>query len=327
MTWLNGRLAAALPAIEVDVTTNTAAVGRRQVAPAEPAFLRHELAHAIYDELHAGRTAPDVQPGRSLRDRGVEEQLADLLPHPELTRDLVPLAVRPDKVLVVLDGVRVWVPRRMVRAPDGVPRAGTPAAVRVPAARPALSPGFFYAEGGAAWRPAEPVFRVYVHLRTMPAAYAAWGRVLPMLADLGIGYRAKVVSSPDLLPRRDALVLYVAGRDRDPVPGGVAALTEAVRGIGAEVSAFARPVAPGVAVAWDPADPRPAMRGLSFGEHRAAALADGLIRHAARRSDGDQSPLGATVRTALIEARIDPDEPSRNLPPSGPAWGGASVVS
>jgi HopA1 effector protein family len=148
----------------------------------------------------------------------------------------------------------------------------------------------------------------------MPAALAAWGRVLPMLAGLGIGYRAKVVSGPDLLPRRDGLVLYVAGRDRDKVPGRVAALTESVAGIGAEVSAFAEPVAPGVAVAWDPADPRPAMRGLSFGEHRASALAEAFVRHAARRADGDRGALGATVRDAFIEARIDPDEPSRNLP-------------
>jgi hypothetical protein len=144
MTRLNGRLAAVLPGIEVDTDRSTAAVGPRQVAPAEPALLRHELARAIYDELHAGRTAPDLPPGRSLRDRATEERLAALLPDPELPRDLVPLAVGPDQVLVSLDGVRVWVPRGMIRAPDGAPRAGAPATVRVPAARPALSPGFFY---------------------------------------------------------------------------------------------------------------------------------------------------------------------------------------
>src|SRR4051812_43082698 len=55
------------------------------------------------------------------------------------------------------------------------------------------------------------------------------------------------------------------------------------------------------AIAWEPADTRPGMSGLSFGQHRAIAMAIGLSG----------------------EANIDPAAPARNLDsPDSPGLGG-----
>jgi hypothetical protein len=75
---------------------------------------------------------------------------------------------------------------------------------------------------------------------------------------------------------------------------------------------FAEPVGPGVAIAFEPSDARPAMRGFSFGEHRAAALAEGLARHATKLAAGEPSDVRAAVAQALVEAAIDPANPARN---------------
>jgi hypothetical protein len=115
-----------------------------------------------------------------------------------------------------------------------------------------------------------------------------------------------------MLPRRDGFVLYLPARAVG-ISRQIAAVAGRVPGVGSQVSAFAEPVGPGVAIAWEPADGRPGMSGLSFGEHRATALADGLVRHAALLADGERSPATASVRRAFVEAGIDPGRPARNL--------------
>ena len=313
MTRLNRRLAAALRTIEVSPDYRAARVGRREVTATDPRSFRPQLAAAIYDELHAGRPALKLPAGRSLRDPALEDGLRELLPHRETTRNVRVISVGADRVLVRLDGVKVWVPRTRIRADDWPVHDGAAVEIQIPADRAALSPGFFLADSVRPYPVGEPVLRIYVHLQTVAAVLDVWGAVLRVLAELGLGYRAKVTSWPEMLPRRDGLVVYVAARDRD-VSRRIAAVTRGMRGIGPQVSVFAEPVAPGVAIAWEPDDGRPAARALSFGEHRAAALADGLVRHAGRRADGDDVPVAASVRCALIEAGIDPANPARNLP-------------
>jgi hypothetical protein len=316
MTRLNRRLAAALRTIEVSRDCRAAMVGRREVTATDPRSFRPQLAAAIYDELHAGRPALNVIPGRSLRDPALEEALRELLPHRETIRNARVITVGADRVLVRLDGVKVWVPRTGISAEDWPAEEGAPVEIRVPADRAALSPGFFLADSVRPYPADEPVLRIYVHLRTVAAVLDAWDAVLSALAELRLSYRAKVASWPEMLPRRDGLVVYVAARDRD-VSRRIAAVTRGVRGIGRQVSVFAEPVAPGVAIAWEPDDSRPAARALSFGEHRAATLADGLVRHAVRSAADEEIPVAASVRRALIEAGIDPANPARNLHAGG----------
>jgi hypothetical protein len=59
-------------------------------------------------------------------------------------------------------------------------------------------------------------------------------------------------------------------------------------------------------VAWEPADPRPGRRNLSFGEHRANVLAEALISQILHKRDKSRETV---VMEALIDASIDP----RNL--------------
>jgi HopA1 effector protein family len=311
---LSRRLAGALRTIRVDPDCRSATVGRREVTGADLPSLRQQLAAAIYDELHAGRQPLDVPPGWSLRDPAVEARLRDVLPHRETARDVRVLDLGQELALVRLDGVRVWVPRTAIAARQGPVRAGSVATVLVPAWRAALSPGFFLADGTRPCPAKEPIVRVYVHLITAEAAHDVWHAVHGLLAEIGIGYRAKVVSWPPMLPRRDGLVVYLAERDRE-VARGIAAVARRVAGVGPISSVFAEPLAPGVAIAWEPADPRPGMAGLSFGEHRAIALADGLVRYAKRCADGAPASVHDSVRCAFTQAGIDPGNPARNLPP------------
>jgi hypothetical protein len=321
MTRLNPRLAAALRVIEVSQDCRAAMVGQREVTAADPRSFRPQLAAAIYDELHAGRAALKLPAGRDLRDPALEDRLRALLPHREIARDVLVISPGADDVLVRLDGVKVWVPRTRIRTEDWPADQGTAVEIRIPADRAALSPGFFLADSAQPYPAGEAVLRIYVHLQTVAAALDVWGSVLGLLAGLGLGYRAKVASWPEMLPRRDGLVVYVAARDRE-VSRRIAAVIRGIRGVGSQGSVFAEPVAPGVAIGWEPDHGRTAARALSFGEHRAAALADGLVRHAVRRADGDDIPVAASVRQALIEAGIDPANPACNRPAGGRREGG-----
>jgi hypothetical protein len=327
MAALSRRLADALDAIEIAPDGRTARVGQRTVTAADAAALRRELTAAIYDELHAGRAAPDIAPGRPMRDLELEQRLGELLPHKQVIRPAQVLGARDGLTLIWLDGLKVWVPADSIDAADQPVRAGTCGTVRIPAGRPALSPGFFLTDSVRPYGSGETVMRVYVHLVSVSAVLDAWDATLSELADLGVSYRAKVASWPEMLPRRDALVLYLADHDLD-VARRIAAVTRRLRGIGPQVSAFAEPVAPGVAVACEPADPRPGMRGLSFGEHRAAVLADGLLTHAEQRAAGQRGTVRAAVCRAFAGARIDPVSPARNLSPDSlPRSRGLAVIT
>lgn len=298
---LGQRLAAALRTITVDPECRTAKVGPREVKAGGSAELRRELALAIYDELHAGRGELRPPVGRYLRDETVEERLGALMPHADTVRSAEVVVTRAGESLVRMDGVKVWL--RDVR----VGTYGAAALVRVPAARPALSAGYFIADSAAEWIPdGAAVLRVYVHVTSMMAVFGAWAATLRTLAEQGGRYRVKVVSSAELLPRRDGLVVYVPESEAD-VARRVASAVEPVCGIGPEVSVFARPIAPGVATAWEPSDARPEMRGLSFGEHRSAVLADALVTHAV---NGDGSPAEHAVIGAFLAAGINPADPA-----------------
>ncbi|MFE5824306.1 T3SS effector HopA1 family protein [Streptomyces erythrochromogenes] len=76
-------------------------------------------------------------------------------------------------------------------------------------------------------------------------------------------------------------------------------------------SVFTRRLAPGTAMAWEPADDRPGHMHLSFGHHRADSLADALIGHA---DNQDAQSLDTRVHQALIHAGADPRAPEINTP-------------
>ncbi|MEU9924763.1 T3SS effector HopA1 family protein [Streptomyces griseoluteus] len=289
-----------------------ARVDDREVEADSPREMRRLLAEALYDILHAGQFVEKGKLPFRLRDEPFERVLSAAVPHQRSTaraRVCLPPADREsgpeERVLVERDGVRVWVPLSAVRE-DGPLTGGQVVTLDVPARRPALSPGFFVVDGSLPRSPRNELLRVYVHITRWEEAAPVWGRVLGHLEERGVAYRSKALSAKALYPRRDALVVYLSQESWQQVPE-LAGMLHGIPGIGTETSVFAEPVAPGVAVAWEPEDDRPGMSGLSFGQHRATALALALLDGAT-----GPDPLEQAVVARLTEAGIDPSRPARN---------------
>lgn len=303
----------ALTAVEVDASGTRAELPGRVLEVTSPAELRGLLSAALYDLLHSGRDA-DADVPFQLRDLTLDRTFAAAVPHHSTSVSAIICGdtdgpVRsPDgeQVLVLRHGVRTWA---RVEDLDLLPDAcaGTQVRLDVPAVLPGTSPGFFLVSGSRPHLPQRHMLRFYVHLADPGAALPVWALVLDHLEGAGIAYRAKVLSARALYPRRDALVVYLPPEHRD-VPHDLAAPLAGMAGLREQTSAFARRIAPGMSVAWEPTDPRPAMSGLSFGQHRAAVVARALVT----------SALGGLAREPVLveqlrDALIDPADVSRNL--------------
>ncbi|MGW2620237.1 T3SS effector HopA1 family protein [Streptomyces sp. NPDC001500] len=298
----------------------TARVASAEIRADSLRALRERLADTLYRTLHQGAADATAHP-RDLSDDAFVADLKGQVPHSVCrvpARSAVAAVHGDDEVTVVLHGVRVTVPRRLVHpGSPGDAAAGADVAVDLPPWRPALSPGFLAVlgtrqpSGGSS-----PVLRVYLHIARSGAARAVWGTALRVLEDLQVPYQAKVLAHPDRYPRKDAMVVYLGGRSET----ALRALADMAASMPADdlagpVSPFARRIAPGVAIAWEPHPDTAAVRRLSFGQHRAHAYADGLIDHSLRGT-----PLAESVARALRAAGADPAHPYRNLdsPPVAP---------
>lgn len=306
-------LGAALDQIELSADRCSGRVGDREMAAENPRELQREMSTAVYALLHAGQRSAVTSHPRRLRDLEFEGILAARAGH-QTTRvsgtvcapAVTALAVPPGTVLVQHDGVRIWVPITALDGAEAPLLPGAPVTFIHAAARPALSPGFFVTDGsrGLGWSGA--VLRLYVHLLDASAAPGVWETALACLEAAGARYRAKVLSAQLLYPRRDALVVYLPQPYWHHIPELVGALA-GLAGIGDDTSLFTQRIAPGVALAFEPADPNPAWRGLSFGQHRASVLTHALF--AAGRTDAD---VRDDVATAFAAAHIDVEAPFRN---------------
>ena len=123
------------------------------------------------------------------------------------------------------------------------------------------------------------------------------------LNSASLPFRAKVVNDPARYTRCDAGVLYVHRHDYDAVAPVVrATYRELADGLRPATPAFAKPLAPGLAVAEDPGD------GDSFGMHRARLLAEGIVAAGERGSDD----AVAVVAERFAAAGLDLDKPYVN---------------
>lgn len=316
MTLTVGPLALTVRAIaakvEVSADRCTAVVAGRRIADDTPRDLQKRLAAALYDMFHIGKPEPtDVRP-RRLRDAGLERLLLLAVPHQRIEvqalRHPDPPGVPGDgAVLVERDGVLFWAPRELIRRAATSNQPGDALTLQVPPWRPALSPGFFMVDGSQGLPAEGTLLRVYVHLTDPAGAPATWRAVLEKLEGDGASYRAKVLSAPPLYPRRDALVVYLAPASWH-LAHGLAALVSELPGVAADTSWFADRLAPGVASGWEPADPRPGLQGMSFGQHRASVLARALLETTVHGGPTEES-----IADALATANIDPRALARNL--------------
>lgn len=280
-----------------------AGIGDLTIEEREPRDLEVKLGAAVYERLHLRRPAPLPNHARMARDERFEEALAAVIPHRHVR---VPTTVlrhdeRRGATLVERSGVAVWMPQ------DAVVADSEGSFLRVRPHHPAVSPGFLSVRGSAPGPAAGPWLRTYVHVREAGVAPSVWGATLRALKAAGVAYHAKVASVRWFYPRSDALTVYLPAGSW-PAARAVARVVDGMDGVVADVSAFCRPLVPGVAVAWQPTDARPGRRDLSFGEHRASIVAGAAVRGAREGNDWRLALPGA-----WREARVDPDAPWRNI--------------
>ncbi|MHA4815577.1 T3SS effector HopA1 family protein [Streptomyces aculeolatus] len=303
---LPGAVRDALSRVSVRPGGRSALAWGEELVAEGPNRLRMLLQLAVYERLHAGLAlGPETWMSGARRDGAVESRLLAAMPHRDTVVRARPAGWRAGELLADIGGVRVRVPAERVRGEADEGRVN----VALPAARPALSPGYFLADGSRGGPGGTPWLRVYVHVDAPEAVPAVWSAVLRRLEDREVPYRAKVSSSTAFLPRHDGLVVYLGSADWSAAVD-VASSSAGLQGHGTGVSAFAAQLAPGAAVAWEPPAAEGAGRRLSFGEHRAMAVATGLVDHAL---GGGGGPKADAVVAALREAGIDPRAPYRNL--------------
>lgn len=315
---LSAPLCTSLDAIRIQPGPSwRAIVGDRVLEEGSGPALRAPLVAALYEVLHSGHRQGSAR-SRSLRIPAFEKQLVAATPHETaaVRANLVQAPEDAGDAIVEIAGVRVRVPSTAVHV-DRPWCAGDAVTVDIPAARPALSPGFFLADGSHGPAQAAPFLRVYVHVASPESAPQLWHKALVLLEEAGVPYRAKILSSPDAYPRTDALVIYL-GADTWPRVKDVPPQLAELGGTSPGTSVFTQELAAGVALAWEPDDGRPGRTRLSFGEHRATAVADALIRHASGESGLSRDQA---IHDALTEANADPLAPERNInsPTPGPA--------
>ncbi|MFD7825885.1 T3SS effector HopA1 family protein [Kitasatospora sp. NPDC059803] len=338
MTHVSEQLAAALTGIDLTEYPQAVTVDGHRISADSPRGLRFALGTALYEQWHAGLDRSRLDRSRTgtrlpRRDVEFERQLISATPHadtlaPARLRAAVPTEAEAGaepgtgtgtggaatEFTVELGGVTVRVPAAAVRS-DGPRPADTSVTVELPAVRPALSPGFLLVDGPHGGpHEGELVRRLYLHVEDPTAAPALWAALLRESAARSLRYRAKVLSRPWSYPRRDAVVLYLPRSHAGELTALAAALRD-LPGLGAQTSVFAHPLGPGIATADEPGDTRAGWRGRSFGQHRAAAVAEGVLRHAAAPDGpaGSGGPaLAASVARSLRDAATDPTDPSRN---------------
>ncbi|MFJ4689203.1 lanthionine synthetase LanC family protein [Streptomyces sp. NPDC088789] len=193
---------------------------------------------------------------------------------------------------------------RTVRGPAVV---GSPAELRYPKELLGASPGYYCVLGDAELRTDHPhgLVRLYWHLAAAGAVPLV-SVLTRQLNEVGVPFRLKVPNHPSRYVRRDAGVLYLHTDDYDRA---VAAMRSAYKRLRpharAAVPAFTKRLAPGLGLALDPG------HGQSFGMHRSAILAEGLIRAAEQGHQRSADRL-ATVVGCLRDHGVDPDRPYLN---------------
>jgi hypothetical protein len=147
--------------------------------------------------------------------------------------------------------------------------------------------------------PTEQVVRLYFSLRTEHLAQATH-EITATLLDAAEPWLLKIALDPAALRRPDVAVLYLPAESLKRLSPPLFRLVRRLRpALRRGVPPLTHRIAPGVATAAEPGD------GLSFGEHRCAAIARALTSVRA-----SWAPL-STIADAFADAGIDPARPYR----------------
>jgi len=243
------------------------------------AYLLHSMQQKLYADLYCrGSAAPSVDPathGLARRPEPFVEMLAAAnTGRGSREPGWRVVSADAERVVVERNGLSLWIAPGDIAdiAGEGLhPDASVH--VRLPNELRKLSPGFYIALGDAGFETEQPtpIVRFYWHLAGDSAPRLIHA-LTSRLNDAHLPFRAKVVNDPARYTRCDAGVLYVHGRDYAAVVRTVRAVHgDLAGGLRRAIPAFAKPLAPGLAVAEDPGN------GDSFGMHRVRLLAEGIV--------------------------------------------------
>ncbi len=256
-------------------------------------------------QLDTGRSAPGKTPF-------VEELAAVNAGTGYLTTGWEVQGMSGRELLVHRQGLSLWV-RPHEYSPDSSspaptpPTHGTTVRLRFPKEFLALSPGFYMALGDEelVHGEGETVVRWYWHL-TPAGAVRFLRNATQKLNQARLPFKLKVLNDPTRYIRCDAVVLYVLKSSCAAVSRLLAEAYPDVAGeLQPRVPVFTQELAPGVGLAEDPG------QGESFGLHRCALLADGMVRAYEQRKQSLADRL-AVVEACFAAQGISVDAPFLN---------------
>ena len=282
---------------------------RRALTPETArSVLRYQLRQTLYKQFYTkGTPLPDSDEAEWAReDPGfVAELAAANQGTSSLETGWTARTVRAGRVTVERQGLTLEVTPDACVLPISEPLAsGAKISLRVPSARPNLSPGYFLVIGDAPMPPGDGVVRLYWHLTPDGAARWLYATTAALNA-CSLPFHLKVLYSPKLFTRCDAGVLYLpqsAFAAATPALRDVYAQVEA--GLRSEVPAFTKSLAPGIGLAESPG-------GESFGLHRCGLVADGLVR-SRTETRADTADRLDCVLACWSDAGLDIERPYLN---------------
>jgi hypothetical protein len=216
-------------------------------------------------------------------------------------------ALEAHAVVVVRDGLKLWVSEQDRRSAGRSLAVGDRLEVRMPKELRNLLPGFYTAVGDVQLDFTEPrgVVRIYWNLAAS-AAPRFVALATSALNRAGAAFRLKVAHEQASFGRCDSAVVYVPKDQFRPtadVLRPVAAMLAA--DLQPRTPAFTKPIAPGLGLAEDPGN------GESFGLHRCRLLAEAAV-HAAERGEEELERRLARVAHHFRDAGVDPERPYLN---------------
>jgi hypothetical protein len=186
--------------------------------------------------------------------------------------------------------------------------------LRLPCARPYLTPGFFYVMSPAGpLRREEPTVRLYMNLSPEGAPLVARA-LLTGLGEQGVRFEAKFGNDPRRYARLETGVLYIGAEGAATAARLLRAAAEAEPTLWREgTPLFAHPLGRGLAAAENPTS-RQEQVPESFGQHRCRLTAHGIL--AALRAEAAPTAWLAYVAAAFAAEDVSVDRPYvQTLPP------------
>ena len=268
-----------------------------------------QLQHHLYERCYLGRAAAPASDGHSFTDITAHMSSAN----PSSSRwdeGWTIQSVDPTGMILVTREGKARVVRggEFLSTMVGVaPRVGAVVKLFVPHESPNMQPGFYFAFGDSLGDQLEELAIVRFYWNVNAEEGPALVRQLALgLNRYTVPFKLKVLSTKELFPRPDAMVLYVSERYTQVTAAVCAGVVDSSPWMrGRAVPLFTKKLADGLGAAEDPGN------GESFGMSRCRVAAEGLWNAHIRGSTEEQL-VTETVREHVRRYGLDPARPYLN---------------